>query len=71
MKLAALLRDGSLALVCDDLDDATVWATAAHYRCKVVVMVPEGREYLERNLHPSGVWERVEPPPGEVSEWTG
>lgn len=60
MKLAALLRDGSLALVCDDLDDASVWATAEHFRCKVVVMVPDGRAYLEKNLHPDGVWEVVE-----------
>ncbi len=56
-QVCALLRDGSVVLVCDDMDDGSVWAAAAVRGCSAVVMVPDGVGWLIPRLHPDGVWE--------------
>ena len=49
-QLVTELSNGRLALVCDDLDDATVWQSAREHNCHFVVMVPEGIEWLRAHL---------------------
>lgn len=62
------LTGGRSALVCDDLDDYTVWAVAREHGCQYVLCLPDANEFLTENIDHHRVrelgFENLPRPPG-------